>query len=250
MICECCMNKETQLDEVQRLVRIFTHDLRNPLLNINALVHETGSLLRDMKEAHVSGQQQMMDEIINRELPDMLEMLKSSAERMDAMVLGANDISHCLFDELECEAVDMRQIFLRCFALLKLADEGFELIFDAQEKMVYADPLIAQRIASELLLNAKKAVLAAGKGTSKRIIVNSERVGARLCFKVQDFGCGFLNHEVEQLFVPFFRGSQFSSGNGMGLTRVKAWVKNHGGVISAFSENGVTTMTFCLPAME
>ncbi len=247
MISEGKMKSVNQLDQMQKLMRVFTHDLRNPLLNISALVEETDSLIQDIKQAQSSGQQQELDNILNTELPDILEMLKESANRMDDMVLGANDISHCMFDELECEPVDMRQMFLRCFALLNLGNEGFELHFDTELPVVNADPLAVRRIVNELLMNAKQAVEALPRPGLKRIQIRAAVKEQLICFYVEDFGCGFTESEKENVFTPFFSGAQFQGRRGMGLTRAKAWVEHHGGSIAVDSLDGKTTVSFCLP---
>ena len=247
MISEEKMKSENQLDQMQKLMRVFTHDLRNPLLNINALVEETDTLIRDIKQAQSSGQQQELDNILNTELPDILEMLKDSANRMDDMVLGANDISHCMFDELQCETIDMRQMFQRGFALLNLGNEGFELHFGAELPMVNADPLAVRRIVNELLMNAKQAVDAADKPTSRCIQVCSDEEGQKITFYVEDSGCGFEQSEKESLFAPFFSGVRFQGRSGMGLARVRAWVEHHGGDVSLDSADGKTTVSFSLP---
>ena len=77
--------------------------------------------------------------------------------------------------------------------------------------------------------------------------------------RVSDTGAGIESAALERLFEPFFTGfdvSRHSSGHyengrkgiGLGLSVVKAFVKLHGGTISAQSQlGGGTTFTITLP---
>lgn len=236
------------IESVRKLIHVFSHDLRNPLLNIRALVQEAESLIQNAKEAQVSGKKEVLSQVLNEELPETLELLQSSTVRMDDMVLGVNDIYHCMFDELELEVIDMHTLFLRCFALLKLADEGIQIICPPLPK-VRADHLIAQRVVTEILSNAKKATCNHVKHDYlKAIHIRVTEEGDFVHFCVEDYGCGFEQSELEHVFSPFFTGRGFTYGVGMGLTRVKAWIEHHGGVVSANTEGGKTLVCFSLPA--
>jgi signal transduction histidine kinase len=67
---------------------------------------------------------------------------------------------------------------------------------------------------------------------------------------IRDNGIGILSHEVDKIFDPFFRGSNFGEvgGMGVGLSLVKHAVAVHGGAISVDSKDGKgTTFTVTLP---
>ena len=235
------------IESVRQLIHVFSHDLRNPLLNVRALVQEVESMMLRAKDAQALGKQEDLSLILGEELPEALDMLQSSANRMDDMVLGVNEIYHCMFDELELEDVDMHAMFLRCFALLKLADEGIQIICPAMPK-VRADHLMVQRVVGEILSNAKKATCRPNHDYLKAIHIKSSTEGDFVHFCVEDYGCGFDKNELEHVFAPFFSGQAFTYGIGMGLTRVKAWIEHHGGVVSVNTDGGKTLVCFSLPA--
>jgi len=222
-----------KIKAMQKIMHVFTHDLRNPLLNIQALVHELDLTIREHKD-------------ITSETSETLGMLKESANRMDDMIVANNEIYHCMFDELEIEDVDMHELFLRCFANLKLAEEGIKLTCFAIPK-VLADPLIAQRIVIELLSNAKKAMSAQIPDMPRNIRLTTLKERDMVWFCVEDSGCGFIEDEMEYVFDPFFKGQRFDYGVGLGLTRVKAWVEHHGGRINIESIAGHAVVGFSLP---
>ncbi|MDX8380930.1 MAG: HAMP domain-containing sensor histidine kinase [Ghiorsea sp.] len=224
---------EGKVEKMQNMMRVFTHDLRNPLLNIQALVHEL-----DLSERE-SGRN-------NPEMAETLDMLKESANRMDDMIVAANEMYHCMFDELEIEDVDMHDMFLRCFANLKLAEENIKLTCPAMP-IVRADPLVAQRIVLELLSNAKKAMSANLTDIPCSIRVSTLTEKDMVWFCVEDTGCGFIEDEMDYVFEVSFKGQRFEYGAGLGLARAQAWVEHHGGNINIESIAEHAVIGFSLP---
>lgn len=226
-------NIESKMENMQKIMRVLTHDLRNPLLNIHALVQELDYSVRK--------QHGLDDDVV-----ETLDMLKESANRMDDMIVATNEMYHCMFDELEIESIDMHELFLRCFANLKLAEEGISLDCAALPK-VDADPLMIQRVVHELLSNARKAIATQPLDTARKIRISAVEERGMVWFCVEDSGCGFDEDEMEQVFEPFFSGQRFAYGSGMGLARAKAWVEHHGGSIKIENVAQHAVVGFSLP---
>ena len=78
--------------------------------------------------------------------------------------------------------------------------------------------------------------------------------GSQLMIRVQDTGLGFSSPQRDQLFVRFYRASSARarfSGNGLGLSIVKAVLESYGGWINADS-GGIdqgATFTVYLPVI-
>jgi len=220
------------MQNMQNIMRVFTHDLRNPLLNIQALVQDLG--------------EQAKYQNVGEDAKETLQMLQESANRMDDMIVAANDMYHCMFDDLEIEEVDMHELFLRCFASLKLAEEGIALDCSAMPS-VNADPLMVQRIILELLSNAKKAIAAERVSSQRKIRISTVVDADVVWFCVEDSGCGFISNEMDKVFEPFFSGQHFVYGAGMGLARAKALVEHQGGQISIENVAQHAVVGFSLP---
>ncbi|MDX8388288.1 MAG: HAMP domain-containing sensor histidine kinase [Ghiorsea sp.] len=237
---------EQKTESMRKSMHILSHDLRNPLLNIQALVQEASMLVEDAKASHRDGKKAEMDNILEHEMPEVLSLLKQSAARMDDLVVGANEIYHCLFNVLECEPVDMQTMVTRCSSKLNLARERFE-ISCSMVAQVNADPLAVQQIVCALFKNAQKAVNT--KGECARVIhVSSSDAEGYLTFFIKDEGCGLSEDERKHAFDPFYSGQSFAGGAGLGLTLAKALVEQHGGFIQIESIEGVsTTVMFSLP---
>ncbi|MDX8395536.1 MAG: hypothetical protein R8K22_03885, partial [Mariprofundaceae bacterium] len=95
----------TYKKDMQQLLRVFSHDLRNPLVNLRALLNDAkGSVDAVLRERN--------SDALN-DLPETLNMFGESIDRMNTMIMGINDIYHAMYDELQCERVDMQDLFSR-----------------------------------------------------------------------------------------------------------------------------------------
>jgi two-component system sensor histidine kinase PhcS len=102
-----------------------------------------------------------------------------------------------------------------------------------------------------LLVNAAKAVRTLPADRMPEIAVSSQRVNGRLYVRVRDNGIGIQKDELPRIFDPFFTTREVGDGMGLGLSICHTIVKNHGGSITATSEEGHgTEIVFDLPVME
>jgi signal transduction histidine kinase/GAF domain-containing protein len=109
------------------------------------------------------------------------------------------------------------------------------------------DPLRIEQVVTNLLSNAVRYSTAAGEVT-----VEVRRQNGSAVLSVSDAGIGIPAHQLDQLFTPFFRGSNAqksnSGGLGLGLHIAREIVHRHGGSIRVESrENAGTTFTVELP---
>lgn len=202
---------ETFRHGVKQLIYLFSHDLRNPLVNMKALLSEMQQLLKEAGAGH--------QEALDVEMPEVVALLAQSVARVDRMIGGANEIYHCMFDELACEEIDLGELVARVVARFR-DRAGIEFTVGVLPK-VYADPLALTRIIEQLLRNAVNAT----EGKGGVISLTAERRGAKDLLIVRDTGSGVSGEDIERLFDPFYS----RSGEGMGLAIVKALAEAHGG---------------------
>jgi len=209
--------------EMHQLIYHLSHDLRNPLVNMHALLNDMKSMLA---EAEAGRQAALI-----KEMPETVNLLEQSVGRMSEMINGTNNIYHCMFDELECEVVGLRALVERVLnrfeERLSNIDVSLGLLPD-----IWADSLALARIVEQLIDNAVKSMPPAG-GT---LSISVQSGGDSETFVVCDSGCGISRDDLEQIFLPFYTTQKGASG--MGLAMVKALAESHGGRVWCESEPG------------
>jgi signal transduction histidine kinase len=110
--------------------------------------------------------------------------------------------------------------------------------------LVVADPNQLSQVLMNLLLNAGQAIPGSGAITLK-----AERApgGESVEISVVDTGAGIPPEVLPHIFEPFF-STKRGKGTGLGLSISQAYVRSHGGEITAESSPGSgTTMRVLLP---
>ncbi len=75
--------------------------------------------------------------------------------------------------------------------------------------------------------------------------------GSYVKISISDNGCGMDDETQKRIFEPFFSTKQRGTGTGLGLSSVYGIIKNHGGIVTVYSElNLGTTFNIFLPAVS
>ncbi len=133
----------------------------------------------------------------------------------------------------------------------RLAVEEYDLSF-AEDipagMMVRADPEQMFRVVSNLVRNARQAIVASGQ--PGEIAVSATENDDSWLITVKDTGPGLPPKAQEHLYQPF-QGGIRKGGSGLGLAISSELVRGHGGMLT-LSETGTagTTFEICLPKGE
>ncbi len=133
--------------------------------------------------------------------------------------------------------------------------DGIALTVDVSPGLRAAiDPLALEQILLNLLLNARRALLAK-PAARRRLRVEGLVRRDRVELRVIDTGCGIAAADLQRIFDGFFttgndrRGD--AGGTGLGLTLSRQLVERHGGTISVESDAGHgSTFTLTLPRAD
>ncbi len=125
--------------------------------------------------------------------------------------------------------------------------EGVEYRLDvAPELNVRCDAEQLHRVLSNLVRNARQAIVATGKPGEITLTAGEGEEGWWI--KVTDTGPGLPKRALEHLFKPFQGGSR-KGGTGLGLAIAAELVRGHGGKLELVrSDAGGTTFCLRLPA--
>jgi signal transduction histidine kinase len=229
------LNDVTELKELDRLksemVRMASHDLKNPLMGALAYV----DLLRD----DLKGE--------NREAQEAVSVLEQQLERMNRIISGILDLERLRTNSARASICFPSELVERSVSELDLLlqAKSVQVSIDIQRDIgnFLGDPEQFQRVLVNLIENAIKFTL---KDAQIRIGVRDD--GVMIIFSVSDNGIGIPKDLQGKVFDRFFRGGQKGaehvSGSGLGLALVKTIVENHHGAVWLTSEEGEGTTFF------
>jgi len=224
-------------NDLAQLMNVFSHDLRNPLINMNALLSDIQLSLADAKHDSAA-----ICQVVEEDLPENLEMMAEVITHMTDLVSGANDMYHCMFDDLQPEYIQLSEWVERVLTRQQGVLRKKDISIKARDlSTVWADPLAIERIVTALVDNALHFTPIGG-----HISLHMEKDSGLDTLVVRDSGVGMSDCDLQRVFNPFFSTDKKRSG--MGLAVVKSLVEAHGGQVWCESSLGMgSTFHIALP---
>jgi signal transduction histidine kinase len=227
------LNDVTQLKELDRLksemVRMTSHDLKNPLQAAMAHV----DLLRDD-----------LQDVSNSEVHLSLAAIEKQLERMNRIIRGILDLERADSGSFSFDLCQPEVVIANTLDELQHLAEDRQIVLKHETGVdmpeFWGDGEQFERALINLVENAIKFTPVGGT-----VSLNVDIDDRNLVFEIRDNGIGIPADLQAQIFDRFFRGRQKGvehvSGSGLGLNLVKTVIENHNGEIRLESEEGAGT---------
>ena len=223
------------------MIRIASHDMRNPIGVINGYIQLLQGDLADRMSDEESG---------------FLHQIAAATKRMNDIatnILSLERIQQIAQNGTYSEEVDLQTLIQR--VMVDHAQEAIEKQINIQfkpqpqDKRVHGDSNQLYQAVTNFVTNAIKYTPKGGQ-----ITVELKPVDDKLRLEVNDTGYGIPKAQQARLFQPFFRvetpETEAIDGTGLGLHLVKNIIERHGGEIVFQSVHGQgSTFGFELPVI-
>ena len=229
------MSRLTLLGEV---AAGLAHELNQPLAAILSNVQAARRMLATDSPTDLQELREIMDDVIAEDkragqvVHGLRAMLRSS-ETMD----GRASLGKVVSAGAELMAGELRA-------------EGTRLSIDLEDEfdVVSAEPIQAQLVVMNLILNAKHASRLLPPGR-REVVIRSRAVNGEIVVSVADRGMGIDPDTMKNMFEPFMTTRK--AGLGMGLAICRRIVEGCGGRIWAENRaGGGATVYFSLPRVD
>lgn len=232
-----------KMDAVGRLAGGIAHDFNNLLTVINGY----SAMLEDRTD-------------LDPEVRADLSAIRKAGQR--AAQLTAQLLAFSRKQILQPKVMDLRLAVAGVEPILRrLIREDVELAIVEHSAPIFfkADPTQIEQVILNLVINARDAVGTDGTITIETSEEHFDSMRASMhpgcasgnyaMLAVSDDGCGMDKLTQERIFEPFFTTKGASEGTGLGLATVYGIVKQSGGTILVYSEEGIgTTFRVYLPS--
>lgn len=233
------ITREQEIDNMKsEFISIASHQLRTPLTAIKTYTH----LLASGYQGELNFEQQ-----------EFMEIILSSADRMNELINTLLDISRIEEGRLEVNTqrtpIDdlIRELVTELGQMAEGKNIKFKLETSGNEFVLETDPLLLKEVFANLLSNAIKYTPDKGKVTVSLTEFKNEIV-----FSVTDTGYGIPKSQQKRVYSKFFRADNIASrdttGTGLGLYLARRIADVLGATIWFKSKEGKgSTFTVVLP---
>ena len=207
-------------EELNTFVYKASHDLKGPLASISGLVNLAKDKVDDPQE-----------------IKHYIELIGRSIGRLDYTLNELLEVTRIGQGSLNYSEIDLEGLISEILASLdhlrNFKNIDFQLKID-QDAPFINDERIIRSILQNLIQNAIKYSRTDISDSFVKIEIGSYHDDAS--FVIEDNGIGMADEILDSIFKMFYRGSEISEGNGLGLYIVQTGLEKLGGEIDVKSK--------------
>jgi signal transduction histidine kinase len=239
-------------EDAEAFVYIVSHDLREPLVNIQGFSTEIERSCGALEEtlcnaALLPDIEKTLLAIVREDIAVALRYISASTMKFQRLIDDLLLLSRTGRQELRLEEADVQAIVDSTLSSLRqtIQSSGAQVFAEALPS-IKGDITAIGQVFSNLIANALKYLEPTRPG---RIVIGGTVSDGMAHYWVQDNGAGIPESARGRLFQGFQRfHPDLAAGDGMGLAIVKRIVERHSGRVWAESEEGVgSTFHVVLP---
>ena len=251
---EDSLRQVQKMEAVGQLTGGIAHDFNN-LLTI--IIGNLDTMKRQLAKAAGPAQLAKLGATLSKSLESALQGARSAAQLTQRLLAFSRR------QALEPSRIDINKLVSGMLDMLRrsLGEQiSIETVFGAGVWPTFADPHQLENVLLNLTLNARAAMPEGGCLTIETANTYLDQAYARrfgdveagqyvvLC--VTDTGTGIPDEILDRVFEPFFTTKPTGEGSGLGLAMAHGFVKQSGGHVRIYSEEGEgTTVKIYLPRM-
>ena len=177
-----------------------------------------------------------------------LEKIRSQVDRASKLVQSIKSHGKIYLEDVSQQ--DVKDDVLKAIGLVKsqiaISDIIVESRFEDIKYPMISSPVITDQVLSNVLMNAKDAILEQEDGrVEKKILIVVKQNTDKTLVSITNYGPDIKREVIDRIFDPFYstKNPGGESGVGLGLSVCRRMMAEIGGDIFARSEGGVTTFT-------
>src|SRR6185369_203995 len=235
---EALYNTEKQLLQSQKLEAVgrlaggISHDFNNLL---TVILGYSDIMKRNLQEGHP----------LRRNVEEIVRASERAASlTRQLLAFSRKQVMQPKVFDLNTVVTDLEKM------LRRMIGEDVELRVSLQSEVgnIEADPVQLEQVIMNLVVNARDAMPKGGKLSIETTNVYLDEAYARehvsvvpgnyVMLAISDTGCGMNEETRQHIFEPFFTTKEQGKGTGLGLSMVYGIVRQSGGNIWVYSEEG------------
>lgn len=245
--------------EMEDLLRVASHDLRAPLINIQGFTKRLEPIMAETvrtleqaaasnEDAALRGQIASLRTQVQTRFAESLRFISKGVEKMDALLTSLLAVSRVARKADPIQPNDLNAVLEDVLAVFdhQLTDRSIEVIRHPLPERVACRRNEINQVFSNLVSNAINYMGAADRRYIE--IGGTERAEEVECY-IRDTGIGIAEEDQERIFNMFTRLQSVDvPGEGVGLAYVRKILRSHGGRLWVQSKKGQgSTFFFTLP---